>query len=171
MKLLTIVLVLFSFNASAGFLIEPYAGMGNYTSTVDATGIDGEDNEAMSIFGARLGYSFILLSAGIDYEVQTIDDGSFTNTSLFVGVDLPILLRFWGKYIISAQQSADDSSAVTGDFTSGYAVGLGFTGLPFVSLNLEAQQVSYEYDLGGSLDDTKIDFANLLFTVSFPINL
>lgn len=172
MKVLTLVLCLFSFNSFAGFLIEPYAGVGNYKVVYNDSLVEDGDNESMTTFGGRLGMSFTLLSAGIDYQLDTIDEASRNTTSIFVGVDLPILLRFWGEYMISSNLEPDEGKT-TYDFESGYSLGVGFTGLPFVSLNLEVEKTSYE--LGNddipALEGIKADWVSYLFSVSFPINL
>ena len=182
MKLLTIVLVLFSFNASAGFLIEPYAGIGSFATTngalSDAAELveddieDGElSAESSTVFGGRIGYSFLLLSAGIDYEMDTFADGTRNTTSLFVGVDLPILLRFWAEYGLSSTYATTDEDLEDFDVTydGGYSVGIGFTGLPFVSLNLEVENATYNFKDGDVEFDS--EWASYLFSVSFPINL
>ena len=184
MKLLTIVLVLFSFNASAGFLIEPYAGFGTFTTTTDsiknatsALEDDLEDTaldaETSTVFGARVGYSFLLLSAGIDYEMDTFSDGSRSVASLFVGVDLPILLRFWAEYGFASSYTTDSSDLEDFDvsYNGGYSVGIGFTGLPFVSLNLEIENSNYTYENSDTDVEFDSDWASYLFSVSFPINL
>jgi len=157
-------------SAQAGILIDPYVGAGSHVSAFDAvssgSSVSDSSNSA-SVFGARLGYSFLLLSAGIDYQKMTVDDTELTNTSLFVGFDLPILVRAWAEYFLAADGDSDFNSAYK--FKDGYGVGIGFTGLPFVSLNLEIQNINYESELSGAVYDNAT--AATIFSVSFPINL
>jgi hypothetical protein len=164
-------LFLFVNTAQAGFLIEPYVGTGQFKSTVDLASED-EETASMTTTGARLGFGFLgTLYAGIDYSMQTTqiseEDTSLTNTAAFVGIDLPILLRAWAKYYIAS--TADIDTIDTVDFKDGYAVGVGFTGLPFVSLNLELQNINYTIDVSGS--DVDVATAGTVFSVSLPLDL
>lgn len=164
---LLIVGVLGSSQALAGLHLEPYAGIGKAAYKIDVDGfsaVDPDDDDTSSI-GARIGYSFLLLSAGIDYEMLTADDNKATNLAAFVGVDFPILVRGWAKFYLSSDFDEADDTDVT--FKDGYAVGLGFTGLPFVSLNIELQTLNYEVDFG--IADGDYSVAHTLFSVSLPL--
>ncbi|MFT6630204.1 MAG: hypothetical protein ACJAS4_000138 [Bacteriovoracaceae bacterium] len=167
--LVAIVAACLSVQSFAGLLVDPYFGVGQIKTTADVSDLDGEAESYTSI-GSRVGYSFILVSAGIDYEMGKYglndDDISVTNMSFFVGVDLPILIRAWAEYQISSDISGSDADL---SFKDGYSVGVGFTGLPFVSLNLEIAATNYELDLAGN----KVDFttASTLFSVSLPLDL
>lgn len=161
-----LITALLSVQSFAGVLIEPYAGYGTIVTTTDVPS-DENETEAGAFAGARLGYSFLLLSAGVDFNAGSAGDYDRTNTAAFVGVDLPILLRFYGKYIVSSDlENSDDNFDY--DFKSGYVFGIGFTGLPFVSLNLEAGQQKYEVEVGGT--DYDIDAASVLASISLPLN-
>lgn len=166
MKKLLLVLMISVLGTSsvyAGFLIDPYIGTGSAKTTVDYTGVDDSD-DSLSIIGSRVGYSFLLFSAGIDFAKGSIDGDDFTNTSLFVGVDLPILIRAWAEYFISSNLDTDTNL----DFKNGTSIGIGFTGLPLVSLNLEVQNINYEVEIGGS--DVDVKSAAYIFSVSLPLN-
>ncbi|MBC77930.1 MAG: hypothetical protein CME64_18130 [Halobacteriovoraceae bacterium] len=163
---IALICAVFSVQSYAGFLIEPYAGYGTIATTTDVPSDDNE-TEAGAFVGGRLGYSFLLVSAGIDYNTGSAGDYDRTSTSAFVGVDLPILLRFYGKYTFSSDLENSDND-FDYDFKSGYAVGVGFTGLPFVSLNLEAGAEKYEVEVLGQ--DYDVDAANILATVSLPLD-
>lgn len=156
----------FTLQAHSGLLIEPYVGYGSIATTTDVPSDDNE-TETGAFVGGRLGYSFLLVSAGVDYNTGSAGDYDRTSTSAFVGVDLPILLRFYGKYTISSDLENSDNDFEY-DFKSGYAVGVGFTGLPFVSLNLEAGAEKYEVEIAGT--DYDVDAANILATISLPLD-
>jgi len=164
---------LFVNTAQAGFLIEPYVGTGQFASTVDLASED-EEKATLSTMGARVGYGFLgTLYAGIDYANQTTEvsneDASMTNMAAFFGVDLPILLRAWAKYYVSSSLDLDITGVGDADFKDGYAVGIGFTGLPFVSLNLELQNINYTVDVSGN--DVDLTTAGTVFSVSLPLDL
>ena len=164
-------LFLFVNTAQAGFLIEPYVGTGQFKSTLDVANAD-EESDSLTAMGARLGFGFLgTLYAGLDYAQQTTavgnDDASMTNTAVFFGVDLPILLRAWAKYYIGSTIDEQEFDAV--DFKDGYAIGIGFTGLPFVSLNLELQTINYTKEILGT--DYDLNTAATIFSVSLPLDI
>lgn len=173
MKLKRLVLVgclFFGVQGHAGLLIEPYLGVGTVASTADVledgVNVEDPDDETARSLGSKIGYSFLLLSAGIDYEMLGSGQDKITNTSAFVGFELPILLRFWGEYVLSSNFKDDDDLDI--DFKNGYGLGVGFTGLPLVSLNLEVQTLNYEYQTGGYNID--LGLAVTTFSVSFPLD-
>ena len=161
-----------SLQSFAGLLIDPYIGYGQYRSTADFAK---ERSEAAGVtaLGSRLGYSFILVSAGLDYQVLETEDvfeeeASITNLSAFVGVDLPILFRFWAEYFFSSNIDSNESGVDYG-FKDGYGLGVGFTGLPFVSLNLELENLNYELEVGNT--DFDYSVVQTVFSVSLPLDL
>ena len=167
LKLLVMALVAsVSMSAFAGFMVEPYVGTGQYATTFDLASLEDseESGESYKTVGGRLGYSFLLVSGGLDYELMSADGDNITNTSLFVGVDLPILFRFYGKYVFSSDYDNDDIDL---DFASGTVLGVGFTGLPFVVINLEVTNLNYTFDVSGNDVDAAI--AGTALTVSLPL--
>tara|TARA_B100001971_G_scaffold215190_1_gene259650 strand:- start:80969 stop:81490 length:522 start_codon:yes stop_codon:yes gene_type:complete len=168
--LLPLFLLTLTFNAHAGFLIDPYIGTGSFAGTLDlANGADADDvEETVTAMGSRVGYSFLLVSAGIDYQILSVDGESQNNISAFVGVDLPILLRFWGEYFISSDADVEGDVETSLDFKDGYGLGVGFTGLPLVSLNLEVQYLNYE----GEASNIKFDYDTVAYiaSVSLPLD-
>jgi hypothetical protein len=149
----------FMFNvAQAGILIDPYYAMGSSKMSGDVD----DSTDDLTAMGARLGWKFLLVSAGIDYQMMTVkddDDTKITNTSVFVGIDLPILLRAWAEYFISSDVKDSDTK-----FKNGTSIGLGFTGLPFVSLNVELQNINYENS------GYEIKTAATIFSLSVPLS-
>ncbi len=170
--LIAMMVASFSLASHAGVLIEPYLGTGSYTSTVDADNFD-DDPESYTTLGARLGGSFLLFSAGVDFGMDTFDGSTRSNTSAFVGFDFPILVRAYAKYMISSNLENDDLDDLNVDvaFNDGYVLGLGFTGLPLVSINLEIEKSSYTYEDYPILGDLDVDFAATTLTVSLPLDI
>lgn len=122
--------------AQAMFMIEPYLNIvasGEYEQ--DATGTT--DLSGM-VYGARLGASMLGLMGGIEYMGGKVEDDNNdefkpADIGVFVGYELPILLRVYGTYFVKSKWTVDDS-----DFEgTGVKVGVGYTGLPFVSVNVE----------------------------------
>jgi hypothetical protein len=157
--------------ANAGFLVEPYVGVGQSISALDlATGADPEDeSESTTSLGARLGYGILgTLYAGVDYEMISINSDTSSDLSVFVGIDLPILLRVWAEYFVSSDFEVNQTGVTNFDFDNGYGAGVGFTFLPLVSLNLEVKQLNYTARIGGI--DADIATAQYLATVSLPLD-
>lgn len=157
--------------AQAGFMIDPYIGLGQSKSTLDVAN-DQEETSGSSVVGSRLGYSFILFSGGIDYQIMKTEDSNeedatLNNLSAFVGVDLPILFRFWAEYFLSSNLDSD-TNGVDFAFKDGYGLGIGFTGLPFVSLNLEIEALNFDAEVGGT--DFDYSVASTILSVSMPFD-
>ena len=122
---------------------------------------------------------------GVDYSITTldaeIDTAGYTSTlsdfdgnhlGIFAGVELPVLLRAWATYFLSSKLTDNDDDEYDG---SGFGLGVGFTGLPFVSLNLEYRSMTYDeftdVSAGTTSTDRDYDVSEILFTVSLPLDL
>jgi len=169
-------LMMFSNTALAGFLIDPYLGFrfnGKIEEEANAGDLD-EFSYSGIAYGARLGYNYLGLMMGMEYglasgEVEqdtdpgsvvlsgkgTKVDGSFTNIGVYVGYDMPLLMRFWATYYFKAKMEIEGEANNNNDlnpganFTdtyngSGFGLGVGYTGLPFLSINLEYKTVTYD---------------------------
>ena len=179
MKKLLLAMII-TVSASAGLLVEPY--LGYEIGSGEAGSTDYTFNT--SVLGGRVGYTMLGLMGGIDYSLGMESDlegktGGVTGKTkysqdslgLFVGYELPILLRAWATYYLSTnlerQEGTDKGKEYSGD---GLGLGVGFTGLPFVSLNLEYRMMSYdEYD--GTALANKIDMNFVMVGVSLPLDL
>ena len=136
--------------AQAGLLLEPYLGYG--FGTVEAkqnSGATAKSTLTMPVLGGRVGYEGFLVHAAIDYSLPLggtskgdsggAEDADISGgSSLFavVGVHIP-LFRFWGGYGIIYDLTLKDDGAETTYKGTALKAGVGFTGLPFVALNLE----------------------------------
>ena len=134
--------------AHAGFLIEPYLGYGTGTSTFKSVaGVETSGKESGVGFGARVGYSFLIPFVAFDYSQKVFkfaadssglsdSDDTFTEMSVVVGANLPIVRVFAGYgFDASAKiKGTSSESTVKGTFTK---VGVGFKVIPMVAVNLE----------------------------------
>lgn len=182
-----------STTAQAGLMLEPY--LGYQTTAVDAKfktlDLDaGGANQGVG-FGLRAGYSLIMAWFALDYMmvpngkfkpanelVMSEADYSRSDLWLTAGIDLPVLLRFWGGYGLMNTATFKDSSGdskLTGG--SHMKFGLGFTGLPLVSLNLEYLMHEHKkIDAGGTETSTSDIYktfkeSGMLLSVSVPFDL
>ena len=168
--------------AQAGVLVEPYLGFsiaGDGESTISTVNYDFSYSSVT--YGGRLGYSFLGLMGGLDYSMQSFKadvDAGGTETKkdvdksqlgLFVGYDFPILLRAWATYFLSAKADFTDYEFKSG---GGYALGVGFTGLPFVSINLEYRDLEYDKFEWATTHtyDKKASLSEILLSVSAPFD-
>ena len=145
--------------------------------TVGSTTISVDYADTGILFGGRCGWQTFGLMFGLDYSmgsgleatpVASLVSGYTVNTTkydvsymgAFVGYELPFLLRAWLTYHFDVGMDVEDSStAIEGSSTT---VGVGFTGLPLVSLNAEYRMVS--------LDNANLDYKSLLLSVSLPFS-
>jgi hypothetical protein len=169
-----------SITANASLLIEPHLGYnisgGGTTSGVEYKYTNPE-------LGLRLGGQFLGLMAGLDYTSSSYTwtqspggDDKFDRgeLGLFVGYNLPILLRFWGAYYFTNTAKDTNSSGKTpsgAEFKGNTKeLGVGFTAIPFVSLNLMYRNVVYSTKpavvTGGEISNHEI-----VLGVSVPFTL
>jgi hypothetical protein len=171
----------FSSFSQAGLLVEPVVGYTlNNKFESEYTTVDGVSGTGPSI-GGRLGYQNMGFQLGVDYlrSALTIDEPglddsvSMTEWAGFVGLKLPILLRVYLGYILSANAEGETSAGSKLEFSkgSGVKVGVGFTGLPFININLEYRKGTFdEFKIAGIKSDTEIDYSAVMLGVSLPLN-
>ena len=132
--------------AKAGLLLEPYlgyvSGTQKQTSKANYTG---------SEVGARVGYSFFGFAFGADYQMGNYTDDSSPKDTItqgdfgaFVAFKFPVLFRVYATYVPSSElklkYSGGSSTLKDGTATK---IGVGFTGLPFININLEMITAEY----------------------------
>lgn len=178
--LLILAITAFSSTVHASLLIEPHIGY-NLSGSGTTSGV--EYKYTNPEFGLRLGGQYLGFMAGFDYTTSAytweqspggddkFDRGEF---GVFVGYNFPILLRVWGAYYFT--NTAEDTNA-TGRTPSGAKyegstkeLGVGFTALPFLSLNLMFRNVVMDTKPAGI---TSADIANneIVLGVSLPFTL
>ncbi|WP_415061616.1 outer membrane beta-barrel protein [Bdellovibrio sp.] len=180
-KLLAVFALVLGFTSvsQAGLLLEPYIGYEMGTAKSDSGG-DGK-TEAVNV-GGRIAYTLpVMFWLGVDANVGTSGkykpdtgtdvDTKRTSLSAVVGMDFPILLRAWLAYGFVNEIKFDDAfdSKVKG---SNVKVGVGFTGLPFVSLNVEYIKDDFkdvDTNLGSGTTDLKHD--SVMLSVSLPFEI
>lgn len=181
-------------SSHAGFLVEPYLnysfGSGDYKSEGSTYDISTTGPN----FGSRLGFQYLGLMAGMDFNLGSFgwdekNNGTTTKYDLdtkrfgiFAGYDFPILLRAWVGYFFknSAEftKSYEDGTN-KGDLYNGSAIelGVGFTPLPLLSVNLGYRMNTYdEYEqtdgtktaLNG---DSEVSVNEIFVGVSLPLDL
>lgn len=176
LKVLSLVTLLSFFSsANAGILVEPYIGyyLGTYKAGSSKENFSGPD------FGARVGYKNILgLMFGVDYLTGKMEDKASPSNDLtpsqigaFIGFEFPILLRVYGVYSLSDKlERKSDTQTLKLEGNSGIKLGVGYTGLPLISINLEYSVSKYDKSndssLSGSLKQNSYGLS-----VSLPFDL
>ena len=97
----------------------------------------------------------------------------------FVGFEFPILLRVFGTYYFSDEQETDSTNLTTvsqkSSKGSGIALGAGYTGLPFLALNVEYRSFNHDEstNYNGDTADLTTDntFTEIMFSISLPFVL
>ncbi len=178
LRLMFLAIFLFPVMAQAGILIEPYAGYASLKSsgTVDISGTEGEIEESTldgMVYGGRLGVGISNFGIGVDYSQAPQDTGSDLKNLGAFGMVSFLNLRFWGTYIFSSEigvELADynESGAFKG---SGVKVGLGWSVLPFVSLNAEYMMINNSKEDLNTITAVDQDLKGFLVSLSFPFVL
>jgi len=180
--------LLLTFNAHSSFLIEPSIG---YILSGDLERRSTKADYSGLTYGARLGFDYLGFMGGVEYslasyeyeytapedEKGTTQDIDASHLGVFLGYNLPVMFRVWGTYYFQNTSELGGGSSNGDELSgSGLGLGLGYTGLPFLSLNLEYKKYSYdEYeDISDGTTETlseEFETSEIIFSVSFPINI
>ncbi len=173
-QLLLLLGLVFGTNARADLLIEPLVGYSFGKFTTDAAGYDDATINGTS-YGGRLGYSNLGFQLGVDYLNSNMnvkddnDDLKASEWAGFVGFKFPILLRVYAGYIFSGTASQGNLDFDKG---TGAKFGIGFTGLPFVNINLEYRKISYDETKVGSLElNSDFGYNAYMLSISLPFTI
>lgn len=146
--------------AKADLLLEPYIGYQLMKS--ELTGISGTDDGGKANgarIGGRLGYMMPVLNFWVAADASVVasgkfegnvssNDGDLSGTDVYVdvGYDFPILLRAWLGYGVSNTSKVKFDVGGENELSGGthVKIGVGFTPLPLVSLNVEYITADYE---------------------------
>lgn len=177
--------------ANASILVEPHLGYiasggteSYYSVKYDYSGPQ---------YGARLGVKYLGLMGGFAYTHSTFSNKlSAGITSLtakqkqdemgvFVGYNAPVLIRAWVAYFFSAKNTWTDNALGAGTSGTWYKgktteIGIGFTPLPLLSLNVSYRMLSFDKAYSaltgaeGTLT-TKYEPKEIVLGVSVPFSL
>lgn len=162
--------------ANAGVLLEPYLGYGMGSSKQGSSKNDDSGLE----YGARVAYETLGFFVGGEYmggSIKSKDKTAGTSNTLTptnlgatVGYKFPVLIRVYGTYFFSADAKVDSTPAST---VKGNAmkIGVGYTGFPIISINLEYYAATYtKAEIGGVSGDltNKITGNMIALSVSAP---
>ena len=191
-KLISIFLMAMTWagTSRAGLYLEPYVGYGTgkdsynfvQTSPSSATVVSDINSKNMN-YGGKVGYSFSMLALGADYMAESsgkatgssvLPDETYTGSYIgaFVNLGLPFV-KVSGTYFLSASAKNDDGSGVATFKGSGYKVGLGFTFLPLIAINVDYYVINFDKidSPGSTFTSFKDDHKMTMVSVSLPINL
>ena len=200
LKILIIGLV-FGTHAMAGILVDPYVGYqtGDFNLEITSENSTYEYDFSGIGYGLRLGYNFLGLMAGVEYRLGSIkqkeasvpeasrknseDSYDTTQAGAFLGYNFP-LVRFWGSYYWNYEWEISKTNSTTGADKgdtwkgNGFGLGVGFTGIPFISINLEYKKLEIEKAISASGASTnyptpsvpKPEIDEIFLSVSVPFD-
>ncbi len=184
MRLFPLVLLtaLFLSPARAALLIEPVVGL-NLGTKLDVDSGDDTDSYGSGGgigYGGRLGYQQLGFQFGLDYLASSVDLGeddvdknlSMSEWGAFAGFEFPVLVRVYAGYIFSATaETTIDDEKYEFSNGSGMKAGIGFTGIPFLDINLEYRRGTFdEAKVAGDEDeDVSADYQSVLLSLSLPL--
>lgn len=172
----TFFLLIGSSCVTANLLLEPHVGYniyGNADYNTFKTNFNGTQ------FGARLGEQYLGFMGGLDftYSLYTSKSTSLAGNStanvsrnqygIFAGYNMPMFLRCWLSYYL-----LDKSTGSTNSWNKGSAIefGVGFTLLPFLSLNFEYRTSNYTSSNAGTFSPI-FKSKEIVMGISAPITL
>jgi hypothetical protein len=182
--------IFISSQASAGLLIEPHLGYNLHSST--KLGTETIDSNGFQ-YGSKLGYQSFGFMGGLDYTHSSFtattkpnsgtsdkDERKRDEFGLFVGFKFPVLVKAWFGYNFIAKESQSvlgpTSGTKAGEYYKGHSteIGIGFTPLPLVSINLSYKMLSYDKQnntVATTALNPKFEPKEIILGISFPINL
>jgi hypothetical protein len=183
--LITLIVSTFtSISANASLLLEPHVG---YILNSDTTYQSINFKHTGPQYGARIGARVAGLMGGLDFTHSTFTEkisGSGVEVKtkqkrddigVFVGYNAPILLRAWVAYYFSSKQSQveNDSWGSIGDYSKGHAteIGVGFTPLPLISINLTYKMIAFNKDQDGTAINPNLKANEIALGVSLPLTI
>lgn len=176
-------------SSHAGLLIEPVIGYnaGSSFETELPLNLGKKDYKGSGVgYGGRLGFQKLGLQLGVDYFNSSLSmtsndfDGNVdvTEWAGFVGYEFPILIRVYAGYIFSATgdgrmkaPAGIANAKLKLEDGTGYKLGVGFTGLPFVDINFEVRRGSFGDSKIGSAGIDDVDYQTYMIGASLPFNL
>lgn len=169
---------LVSAQSQAALLLEPLVGysVGKFNTEVNPGSVDDDESLSGISYGGRVGYQNLGFQLGLDYLASNlaVDDDDLKTSELgaFVGFEFPILVRVYAGYVFSGKGNYEVKNGGEFEFegATGPKIGVGFTLLPFLDVNLEYRRISYDtYDLPvGSLD---ADYSATMLSFSLPFTI
>ncbi|MGE0527570.1 MAG: hypothetical protein AB7P49_10940, partial [Bdellovibrionales bacterium] len=148
----------------------------NHTGTFARSGRFAAELKGIA-YGARLGYQMLGVMFGIDYmtgkwedTLSPAGDDVPSDLAVFVGYNFPVLLRVYGAYGFDTELEREANSQETTYEGRTIKLGVGFTGLPMVSVNLEYITSEFDKTNSGNLSP-KAETELLGLTVSLPFDL
>lgn len=167
--LLSFLLVFGVATQAQAFFVEPFLTYETGENTDDST----EEFTTMG-FGARLGSSTLGFIYGLEYGTYSGDydnggtdldfDGS--DLGVTIGYDFPIMLRAYLTYFLMSK--ADVGTSIELEGSGGMRIGVGFTMLPFVNINIERITRTFDEQNGASISD-EAEFEGYALGVSIPL--
>jgi hypothetical protein len=173
------------FNKShADILIEPVIGysIGEFKTQTDISSYnESKFNDSLNGFtyGGRLGLQILAVQLGLDYLGGFLsingEKKKINEVGAFVGYKFPAFLRIYAGYVPFANAEGEEYTLGTID-GAGYKIGLGFSLLPPLNLNIEWRSIKnlfhsesvFIYDYGTS-QTIEAHYSALMIALSIPI--
>lgn len=185
-SILTIGLAFFSSQAFSATLLEPSLGFSVSSKGENETGVGTSESKSNPVvLGTRFGFYHMGLMGGLDvkqhmksdYEFSGVSTGEATmakrDIGLFIGYNFPVFMRAWFSYHFDSRMKFDDATGQDIEYYkgSGYALGVGYTAFPLISLNLE--YVRSDFDTFEQADGTEGNISDykhtdIILSVSLP---
>ena len=170
-------LFMYSEKSRAEFLLEPFGGI-----SLNQKWDDGTNTGAFSgaVIGARAGFHKMGFSFGFDARQSTVSitpttgsayDAEHSQIGLMAAYEFPVMVRVWASSVLTSTLKNSDTDYEFSD-ASGSTFGIGYTGLPYLSMNVEMATTSYSKGKAKA-DSTKssidLSLSYILLSISLPL--
>lgn len=176
----------FSSVSKAALLIEPVVGFNvGYKLDLKFDPPQQANNDTLTgasgaSYGGRLGYQNFGLQLGLDYLKSNINSKDFDDPisvsewAGFIGYEFPVLFRIYAGYIFTGTGNTTDSLGNKTELSkeSGTKLGVGFTGLPFIDINLEYRTGTWTQLTSSGTDlDGEFSYSTIMLGLSAPFTI
>jgi hypothetical protein len=101
------------------------------------------------------------------------DDLNTKEWAAFIGYELPLFFRLYAGYILSGSGDTNvNNVTVKLEDPTGYKLGLGFTLLPIIDVNLEYRNATFDQVKASIFSaNREVDYKTYMISISAPFNL
>ncbi len=168
-KLLLLVFLALPFQSHATALyLEPYLG---YHTNAEFKFSGSTDTASGLTYGARAGGDYMNFLFGLDYMTGAWSSSNANivpaNLGLFVGYVFPTMLKGYLTYFFDEKYKFSGKSSSADYGGTEFKLGLGFTDLPVITLNIEYGFGTLNKRDGSPMNDVKVSYFGLVIGCPF----
>ena len=168
-RLLILLAFTFSFSSHAtAIYLEPYLG---YHTNAEFKFSGNTESASGLTYGGRFGGDYMKFIFGLDYMTGSWSSSRNTivpsNIGLFAGYIFPEMMKVYLTYFFDEKYKFSGNNSSVDYGGTEFKLGLGFTTLPVVTINIEYGFGTLNKSNGSPMNDVKVSYFGLVVGVPF----